>query len=60
MITTIEIESLLYVLVGFALMYLFLEVAWHFTACKIKDGTVLKPCIFKELRKNITLVSNRL
>jgi hypothetical protein len=59
MITTIEIESLLYVLAGFALTYLFLEVAWHFTACKIKDGTALKPCIFKELRKNILLVSNR-
>jgi hypothetical protein len=36
------------------------ELAWHFTACKIKDGTTLKPCLFKELRKQILLVRNRL
>jgi hypothetical protein len=39
---------------------LFLELAWHFTACKIKGGTALKPCLFKELRKQILLVSDRL
>ena len=58
--STIEIESALYVIVGFTLTYLFLEIAWHFTACKIKCGTALKPCLFKELRKQILLVSDRL
>jgi hypothetical protein len=57
--TTVEIESALYITVGFTLTYLFL-LAWHFTACKIKGGTALKPCLFKELRKQIFLVSNRL
>ncbi|HJT49636.1 MAG TPA: hypothetical protein VJ729_15750 [Nitrososphaeraceae archaeon] len=34
------IENLLYVIIGFAITYLSLEVAWHFTACKIKDKEV--------------------
>jgi len=57
---TTGIESVLYIAIGFTLTYLFLELAWHFTACKIKDGTTLKPCLFKELRKQILFVSNRL
>ncbi|MFL6412192.1 MAG: hypothetical protein ACJ71K_13255 [Nitrososphaeraceae archaeon] len=47
------IENLLYVIVGFAVTYLSLELAWHFTACKIKDGSnkrVVKPCMFKEIK----------
>ena len=44
------IESLLYVIAGFAVTYLSLEVAWHFTACKIKDNSKIKPCIFKEIK----------
>ena len=39
------IENLPYVIAGFAVTYLSLEIAWHFTACKIKN---VKPCIFKE------------
>lgn len=56
---TTGIESVLYIAVGFTLTYLFLELAWHFTACKIKGRTTLKPCLFKELRKHILLVGNR-
>jgi hypothetical protein len=44
------IENLLYVIVGFAATYLSLEVAWHFTACKIKHNSEIKPCIFKEIK----------
>jgi hypothetical protein len=45
------IESLAYVIAGFAVTYLSLELAWHFTACKIKDnGSKIKPCVFKEIK----------
>jgi hypothetical protein len=44
------IENLLYVIAGFAVTYLSLEIAWHFTACKIKNGSKIKPCIFKEVK----------
>jgi len=42
------IENILYVVVGFVGTYLSLELAWHFTACEIKDKKI-KPCIFKEI-----------
>ena len=44
------IENLLYVIAGFAATYLSLEVAWHFTACKIKDNNKIRPCMFKEIK----------
>jgi hypothetical protein len=44
------IENLLYGIVGFAVTYLSLEVAWHLTACKIKKSSGIKPCIFKEIK----------
>jgi hypothetical protein len=45
------IENLLYLIAGFTVTYLSLEVAWHFTACKIKDNSSkIKPCVFKEIR----------
>jgi hypothetical protein len=49
------LENLLYVIVGFAVTYLSLELAWHFTACKIKDDSnkkiiIIKPCMFKEIK----------
>ncbi len=44
------IENLLYVIVGFAVTYLSLEVAWHSTACKIKHDGEIKPCVFKEIK----------
>jgi hypothetical protein len=43
------IENLLYLTMGFVVTYLSLEVAWHFTACKIKDKKI-KPCMFKEIK----------
>ena len=44
------IENLLYVIAGFAVTYISLEVAWHFTACKIKDNSKIRPCMFKEIK----------
>jgi hypothetical protein len=45
------IEDLVYVIAGFAVTYLSLEVAWHFTACRIKDiDNKIKPCMFKEIK----------
>jgi hypothetical protein len=45
------IENLAYVTMGFAATYLSLEMAWHFTACRLKDGDkIMKPCMFKEIR----------
>jgi hypothetical protein len=43
------IENLLYLVIGFVVSYLSLELAWHFTACRIKDKN-LKPCMFKEIK----------
>ena len=34
---------------GFVITYLSLEVAWHFTACGIKDKKI-RPCMFKEIK----------
>ena len=43
------LESLvIYPIIGFMTTYLALEVAWHFTACKIKDKTI-KPSLFKQI-----------
>jgi ferredoxin-thioredoxin reductase catalytic subunit len=50
------IENLAYVVMGFAATYLSLEVAWHFTACRLKDDSsekkreIMKPCMFKEIK----------
>jgi hypothetical protein len=44
------IENLLYAIVGFTVIYLSLELAWHFTACKIKHNTGIEPFIFKEIK----------
>jgi hypothetical protein len=43
------IENLLYLVIGFVVTYLSLELAWHFTACRIEDKN-LKPCMFKEIK----------
>ena len=43
-------ELVAYSLLGFGAAYLALEVAWHFTACRIQGGAVLKPCIFKQVK----------
>jgi len=47
------IENLACVIMGFAATYLSLEVTWHFTACRLKDGSnkkIIKPCMFKEIK----------
>jgi len=44
------IEDLVYVIAGFAVTYLSLEVAWHFTACRLKGYGKIKPCMFKEIK----------
>jgi hypothetical protein len=50
-----EIEPIIgltYLAIGFVLTYLSLEIAWHFTACKIKTthGNIIKPCLFKQVK----------
>ena len=50
-----EIEplvGLIYLALGFIVTYLSLEIAWHFTACKIKPTSEnsIKPCLFKQVK----------
>jgi hypothetical protein len=39
---------------GFVATYLSLEVAWYFTACRLKDDIsekkIMKSCMFKEIK----------
>jgi hypothetical protein len=42
-------ENIAYVGLGFIAVFLGLELAWHFTACKIHDKSI-KPCIYKQIR----------
>jgi hypothetical protein len=42
------LENIAYVAGGFAVVFLALEAAWHFTACKIKDKSI-KPCLYKQI-----------
>jgi hypothetical protein len=43
------IENLvLYPIIGFVATYLALEVAWHLTACKVKDKAI-KPSLFRQV-----------
>ena len=42
------LENIAYVGVGFAAVFLALEAAWHFTACKINDKSI-KPCLYKQI-----------
>jgi hypothetical protein len=46
------IAGLIYLAIGFILTYLSLEVAWHFTACKVKvsNEKMIKPCLFKQVK----------
>jgi hypothetical protein len=44
------LQLVAYTVLGFGAAYLALEMAWHFTACRIQGGTVLKPCIFKQVK----------
>jgi hypothetical protein len=51
------LQLVAYSLLGFGAAYLALETAWHFTACRIQGGTVLKPCVFKQIK--MAMVSSR-
>jgi hypothetical protein len=42
------LENIAYVGLGFAAVFLALEAAWHFTACKINDKSI-KPCLYKQI-----------
>jgi hypothetical protein len=46
------VVGLMYLAIGFVLTYLSLEVAWHFTACKVKvsNEKMIKPCLFKQVK----------
>jgi len=48
MVETLELVA--YSLLGFGAAYLALEMAWHFTACRIQGGKLLKPCVFKQVK----------
>lgn len=48
-----------YSLLGFGAAYMALEVAWHFTACRIQGGTLLKPCVFKQVKMAMVSSSRR-
>ena len=42
------LENIAYAGLGFVTVFLALEAAWHFTACKIKDKSI-KPCLYKQI-----------
>jgi hypothetical protein len=46
------IVNLMYTAIGFVLTYLSLEIAWHFTACKLKTTgeRAIEPCLFKQAK----------
>lgn len=52
-----NISLAMYALAGFFVSYIGLEIAWHFTACKIHDKAI-KPCMFKQV-ETMLLVNNR-
>ena len=41
-------ENIAYIGLGFAAVFLGLELAWHYTACKIHDKSI-KPCFYKQV-----------
>jgi len=41
-------ENIAYIGISFAAVFLSLEAAWHFTACKIHDKSI-KPCFYKQV-----------
>lgn len=53
-----NISLALYVLVGFVPTYFGLEIAWHFTACRIRDKAI-KPCIFKQVKTSVIVTVQR-
>jgi len=51
-------ENIVYPIIGFTGTLVTLEVAWHFTACKISDKTI-KPCMFKQVKMMVVPSSVR-
>ncbi len=51
-------ENIVYPIIGFMGTLVALEVAWHFTACKISDKTI-KPCMFKQVKTMVVPSSVR-
>ena len=47
----------MYMAAGFIVTYFSLEMAWHFTACRIHDKTI-KACMFKQVRTVLVKRSN--
>jgi hypothetical protein len=45
---SLMLESIAYTGLSFATVFLALEAAWHFTACKIHDKSI-KPCFYKQI-----------
>jgi hypothetical protein len=45
----LNLDALIYPVMGFAATFLSLETAWHFTAYKSHDRD-LKPCVFKQVK----------
>jgi cytochrome c biogenesis protein CcdA len=43
------LENIAYFSLGFVTVFLALEAAWHFTACKIHDKSI-KPCMYKQVK----------
>ncbi|HEY6883052.1 MAG TPA: hypothetical protein VI278_03335 [Nitrososphaeraceae archaeon] len=43
-------EDLAYLVVGFLIIFLALEAAWHFTGCKFKDETTSSSITAKQLK----------
>jgi hypothetical protein len=42
------LENIAYVGVSFAGVFLALEAAWHFTACRVHNQSI-KPCFYKQI-----------
>ena len=53
-----NVSLALYVLAGFGVTYFGLEIAWHFTACRIHDKAI-KPCIFKQVKTSVIATIQR-
>ena len=51
-------ENIVHPIIGFTGTLVALEVAWHFTGCKISYKTI-KPCMFKQVKTMVVPSSVR-
>ncbi len=51
-----NMNLIVYPIIVFVISYLSLEVAWHFTACKLPYKTI-RPCVFKQVKASLNLLS---